>query len=219
MIKALQIKDYCRVSESGKNVRFEGPDVAFELGLVNVIQGRSGVGKTRFIRDLLGFECVQNPHPVLKIDSERVSSSDLRKISAYSPQFPQVIPGTLLENITFSDVDLGSQLDLLTSILDQCGLSEFFAENCNSEVRQNISGGEKSKIGLARALYANRPIYFLDEPFASLDSRSEDKVCQTLGKICESAVVVMISHVIPEGLRDVCFHNLGEVDANKHVRR
>ena len=57
-----------------------------------------------------------------------------------------------------------------------------------------ISGGEKQRIGIARALYESREILIFDEPTSSLDKVTEDKIFKTIKKLKKTKTIIIISH-------------------------
>ena len=58
----------------------------------------------------------------------------------------------------------------------------------------NISGGQKQRMGLARALYQNRFFLVLDEATSSIDAQTEDTILKTLHKIKKNRIIIMIAH-------------------------
>ena len=61
-------------------------------------------------------------------------------------------------------------------------------------LRVDMSGGEKQKIALARAIYKNAPVMVLDEPTAALDPRAEYEIYQDFSKLTEGKMTIFISH-------------------------
>jgi ATP-binding cassette subfamily C (CFTR/MRP) protein 5 len=124
------------------------------------IIGPVGSGKTSLLAALLGQL------------SRRSGSLLLNGEVAYASQSPWVFGGTIRENIIF-----GNPVDeqRYQEVVRVCALEADFAmftSGDESEIGErgiNLSGGQKSRIGLARAVYADRPINFLDDPLSAVD--------------------------------------------------
>lgn len=71
-----------------------------------------------------------------------------------------------------------------------------------AEAGTSLSGGQRQRLALARALLAGRPVLLVDEPTSALDDRSALTVAETLERVAEERIVLMISHR-PEALARV----------------
>lgn len=156
-----------------------------------LITGPSGGGKSTLLRLMLGLLVPQAG----TIQFEDTDKRDLAA-SANSMSFvPQVV--ALFEDTLANNVTLGRQVSdqQLTLVLHQVGLTDFIARLpqglatlVHGQDGVNVSAGELQKIGIARALLAQRPMLLLDEPFANLDAAS----AQTLGILLRQLPVAMI---------------------------
>ena len=77
-------------------------------------------------------------------------------------------------------------------IIDELNIKNFDKSTMVNENRDNLSGGEMQKISIARAIYKDSDILFLDEPFSAIDTKSVDKILDTLLK--DERSLIMISH-------------------------
>lgn len=140
-----------------------------------LVLGESGCGKTTLLKILLGINT--------KFDgSIKYGNIDIRDINDSLYDFCLLVPQ---ENMIFHDtiknnILLGASIDLneLNKIIEFTGLSDL-VKNCENGIDtmikdngKNISGGERQKIGLARALIRKPKILFLDESFSAIDKDS-----------------------------------------------
>ncbi|MDC3043093.1 ABC transporter ATP-binding protein/permease [Candidatus Pelagibacter sp.] len=168
------------------------------------IIGPSGSGKTSLIDILLGIN--KNFGGNLYLNNNLTLSRNNFNIwknkCAYLPQDNFIFDGTVLENITFKE-----NLDVLENqtflnIVNKLNLTNFinnlpFKENTRlGEKGSKLSGGQKQKISLARSLYHNREIFFIDEALNALDRKSQDEIIKTLSILNkeDKKTFVLISH-------------------------
>ncbi|MEY9499383.1 ABC-type bacteriocin transporter [Bradyrhizobium elkanii] len=179
---------------------FQDLSVTFRRGEMTAVVGESGSGKSSIaalLQNVYPLEggCIRIGHHDLK-DFSAVS---LRKLVAAVPQSMHVFSGSVIENIALGEFE--PEIERIMEICDQTGLREviehwpggFQANLGENGVR--LSGGEKQRLSLARALYRNPEILILDEPTASLDSIAEATVHRLLENLRRAGkTIVVISH-------------------------
>jgi len=142
------------------------------------ISGPSGFGKTTIVNLLLGF--IEQDNGAIFINHTETNAADRQLFwdrIAYCKQQPFFINDTLLKNIILTD-DLPDE-ERLADVLAFCGLDKLicqYPEGKNkliTENGKNISGGQKQRLMLARALYHDFDLLILDEPFSELDEVAE----------------------------------------------
>jgi len=156
-------------------------------GYVTAIIGKIGSGKTTLLMSMLNE---------LPVTQGKLECSG--KI-AYVEQDPIIFSGTVRENILF-----GRRFDemLYRQVIKSCNLErdlELFTHGDGTLIGErgvNLSGGQKARVSLARALYSQSDIYLLDDPFSALDSRVSrdifDKVLK--GSLLREKVVILVTH-------------------------
>jgi len=181
-------------------------DLSFEINKGDSIGiiGPSGTGKTSLIDILLGIHKKYNGKLILNdnIILDIYNFKTWQKKCAYLPQDNFIFDGSIKENITFKEIIDKDEEARLFEIFEKLKLAQYInslplKENTNlGEEGSKLSGGQKQKISLARSLYHNREIFFLDEAFNALDQSSHDEILSTLKNLCnlEKKTFVIISH-------------------------
>ncbi|RPG53564.1 MAG: ABC transporter ATP-binding protein [Flavobacteriales bacterium TMED288] len=178
-----------------KNLNFE-----IKKNHITAIYGKSGSGKSTIINLILGFI---NPHKgKIFVDGKNLQEIkyELRNNIGYVPQETFLLDQSLKENIAFGENK--NQIDLikLKKCLIQADIYNFaqkLPKKFNTITGENgvrISGGEKQRIGIARALYNSPEILIFDEPTSSLDKNTEQKVLSTIKKLRKTKTIIVVSH-------------------------
>lgn len=193
---AIVAQDLMALSPEGKTLC--GP-LSFTLaaGERVALVGQSGAGKTVLMNVLLGFLPYQGSLRVNGVELREMSRAYWQRQIAWLGQNPQLPARTLQENIVMGngrdDVDLDA-------LLADCGVSEFLPRLSAGVLTPigddgaGLSVGQAQRIALARALYKPARLLLLDEPAASLDSRSEQHVMRALDKASRRQTTLMITH-------------------------
>ena len=161
--------------------------------------GPSGAGKTTVFQLLLRFYRPERGHILIDgVDSERLGGKALRSLMAIVPQEPAIFAASVAENVRYgrpeaSDAEVrqacqaASALEFIDALPQ--GIDTFLGER---GVR--LSGGQRARIAIARALLADRPILLLDEATSSLDAESEQLVQQALEVLMRGRTTLIIAH-------------------------
>jgi ABC-type multidrug transport system fused ATPase/permease subunit len=162
------------------------------------IVGQSGSGKSTLVDIICGFIGLKEKSVL--VDGKPISSNlpGWRKIIGYIPQNIVILNQSLRENILFGTGKNYFSDKEIKKILKQVNLDRFIKKLPNglsqiiNEDGHNISGGEKQRIGIARALLNKPDIIILDEATSSLDSITEDKILKMIKSL--NKTVIIISH-------------------------
>lgn len=178
-----------------ENINFE----IVEGSKVGVI-GESGSGKTTLIKIIATlYPPSQGDIYLGNKEYKSFSLEKLREIIAYVPQDPFIIEGTLIDNLimgSFLDKEKQLMLNKVVRIFDLHNLNlkeyndlgMFIYENGS-----NLSGGQKQKIGLARAIIKNPQILLLDESTSNIDNQSKQRILSYLYSIKDLSII-SVSH-------------------------
>lgn len=185
------------------STRHSVEDISFQVrrGETVAFVGPSGAGKTTLVKLLVGLyrpqygRIIYNQH-----DSATVDLDELRKRIGFVTQDTQLFAGTIRENLLF--VNPGATdaecLDVLNKAACQSILSRADSglDTLVGEGGLKISGGEKQRISIARALLRRPEILVFDEATSSLDSLTEEEVTQTIRELSavEEWMTILIAH-------------------------
>ena len=162
--------------------------------------GESGSGKSTLIGLILGYLKPENGK--IYID-ENDATSDLIKyksIFGYVPQNIFIFDDTLEKNITFEEKTDLENKKKLEYVIEKTNLAQFYEtiENSNhtslGELGSKLSGGEKQRIAIARALYKNSQILIFDEITKSLDEKNRKIVNDVIADLKKEKTIINISH-------------------------
>ncbi len=178
--------------------------------------GRTGCGKSTLLQLLTRSWDPQQGQILLDgVDLTRWSEPALRKAITVVSQRVDVFNGSLRENLILakadaSDEQLVAALDKvgLKSLLDDKGLDTWLGDG-----GRHISGGERRRIGIARALLHDAPILLLDEPTEGLDRRTEQQILNLLLEFAKDKTVLFITHRLVglDSMDQICLMDEGEI--------
>ncbi|QSX04749.1 ABC transporter ATP-binding protein [Sedimentibacter sp. zth1] len=166
----------------------------FEKGNVVWIKGKSGSGKSTLLKLLPKFREAST----IYINGENINSitnASLRSKLDYLSQNVPIIKGTLRDNLFFNkeySKEIENQLinePIIASILKDKSLDDKILEGGS-----NLSGGEKQKIAIARALYDNVDVLILDEVTSNIDKKSSDEIFKQIMLAKNDKIIFIISH-------------------------
>jgi ATP-binding cassette subfamily C protein CydC len=209
-IMKLKVSDF-------KATKTQMPSVSasFEPNTTSVLLGGSGVGKSRFLQALSGLLPFEGCRE-LELESGVFTSQALLFDSFYLEQFPYVLSDTLGENLRV--VNREASDSLLLEVLDKVGLGHL--SNLNEWLGAHglpLSGGEKKRLGLARAILSHSQVILIDEPFESLDDKNIEKVTEIINELAEQKIIVLATHILPSSLRYQQCISLKTVSSCQHV--
>ncbi len=170
-----------------------------------VLVGKSGSGKSSLINALSGFLPYDGTLRVNGVELGSLEPDAWRRSISWVGQNPQLPATTLRENILLGRPD-ASDAELQT-VLDKAWVSEFLPllpqglDTQTGDQGARLSVGQAQRVAVARALLDDCKLLLLDEPAASLDSHSEQRVMQALNEASLQQTTLMVTHQL-EGLTD-----------------
>lgn len=179
---------------------FEEFNLQIKAGELTAIIGESGSGKTTLASLLLKLYPLNSGKIFIGDHNiEHFTYLSLRQIIGSVPQQLNLLTGNVIENIALGEFDPDMEHILeICKALGMIGFIEKLPGGFNAHLGENgatLSGGEKQRLAIARALYKNPEILILDEATSSLDSESEYFVQQTIQKLIkEGKTILLIAH-------------------------
>ena len=164
------------------------------------IQGKSGSGKTTLVNLILGLLKPTNGEIFLNGNKKNLSDNKITPFKVgYVTQDVFLLNKPILNNIAFGVEDEKIEIEKIENILKLCNLekfisSEYYKNKSLGDSDLKISGGEKQRIGIARALYNDPDIIIFDEFTSSLDDATEEVLIENLNKLKEDKCFILISH-------------------------
>ena len=206
--KKINFKD--KISVNNLSFKFPGTsefilenlDFQIKKGECIGIYGRSGEGKTTLINLLLGL-LVPN-QGLISVDNKNINSTlkDWQKIISYIPQNVFITDDKIVNNIALGENDNKIDYNKIKESVKISNIEEFISDlpkglntKCG-ELGERFSGGQKQRLGIARAFYIDAEILIFDEFTNFLDANNEQKIINEVSMLKGKKTIVMISHKI-----------------------
>ena len=161
--------------------------------------GTSGAGKST-LADLICGSLTPTAGKIKKTTEQGNLEDDLHLSISYVPQSPGIVSGTIRDNVALGvDESLVEDLNIWDA-LEKAHLREVVEalpgglNNSLGKLKDELSGGQMQRLGLARALYSNPSLLVMDEATSSLDAESEAEIKKVLEELRGSVTVVLIAH-------------------------
>jgi ATP-binding cassette subfamily B protein len=194
-----------------RNVSFRYPgaeedvlhDITFTArpGETTAIIGTTGSGKSTIVSLIPRFyEVTGGAIRLDGVDIRHVTQHDLRDKIGYIPQKSTLFTGTIESNLRYGDEEADEEA--LKSSADIAQATEFISaapEGMAAEIAQggaNVSGGQKQRLSIARALVKKPPIYIFDDSFSSLDFKTDVALRRGLKAKTASSTVLIVTQRI-----------------------
>ncbi len=186
------------------SVRYDGQDraavsdVSFEVraGTIVALVGPSGSGKSSLLHLLLGLAPLSGGRVSIG-DHDLAEIGSIAPIAAWAGQSPLILPGTIGSNIALADPTASAER--IAEVARIAGLSPMLLARgglgATIDARGGgISGGERRRIALARALLKPAPVMLLDEPTAHLDADAEARLIEVIAHACAGRTTIIATH-------------------------
>ena len=163
------------------------------------IYGKSGCGKSTLLKLLMRFWEVDNGSITIGGKNiNEINTSDLRKMQSFVTQDTYLFNDTIANNIGIAKEN--ATMEEIIAAAKKASIHDFIMSIPNGydskvgELGGNLSGGEKQRIGIARAFLHDAPMILLDEPTSNLDSLNEGIILKSLMESKENKTIIIVSH-------------------------
>ena len=163
------------------------------------IYGKSGCGKSTLLKLLMRFWEVNNGAITIGGKNiNEINTSDLRKMQSFVTQDTYLFNDTIANNIGIAKEN--ATMEEIIAAAKKASIHDFIMSLPNGydskvgELGGNLSGGEKQRIGIARAFLHDAPMILLDEPTSNLDSLNEGIILKSLMESKENKTIIIVSH-------------------------
>lgn len=194
-----------------KNVGFKYPDSDEEVlsditftakpGETTAIIGSTGSGKSTIVNLIPRFYDITSGNLLIDgVDIKDISNKDLRKIIGFVPQKGLLFSGTIESNIKFGNPDMSDEQMVKAAQIAQ---AEEFIESKPLKYQEsiaqggsNVSGGQKQRLSIARAIAIDPEILVFDDSFSALDFKTDSILRAELSKITKDKTVIIVAQRI-----------------------
>ena len=196
----IQVKSISFAYPESKDLTIKNLSISIPSGSHLGIVGVSGSGKSTLVDLLIGVIEPQAGEILISDDSPRKTIEKFPGLISYVPQEVFISSASIKNNIALGFKESEISLERVERLLSMCGLKEDFKVlnlNLDSQIggsNRQLSGGQRQKLGLARALYTNPRILVLDEFSSALDASSEQELTNLIKNLGDDITVVQIAH-------------------------
>ncbi|MBE6988998.1 MAG: ABC transporter ATP-binding protein [Ruminococcaceae bacterium] len=187
--------------EGAESDTLERINFTAEAGKTTAIIGSTGSGKSTLINLIPRFFDVTGGRITFDgVDIRQLKQTDLRDNIGFVPQKGVLFSGTIESNLRFGSEH--AVKEALMEALDVAQATEFVSEKedgIESEISQggtNVSGGQRQRLSIARALVKKPPVYIFDDSFSALDFKTDAKLRKALNEYTGGATVIIVAQRI-----------------------
>ena len=199
-IESLQFDNVTFQHQSAKNPAVENINFHIKKGETVAFVGPSGAGKTTLVKLLVGLYPPKLGKVLYNsINSNEVNLLELRQQLGFVTQDAQLFSGTIRENLLFVKPEATDEE--LLDVLDRASCTNLLKraeDGLNSTIGEGgikVSGGEKQRLSIARAILRNPNLLIFDEATSALDSITEEEINSTIRSISDqNRITVLIAH-------------------------
>ena len=197
--KAENVTFAYKVSETETDTILDHYSLTLQPGQITGIHGASGSGKSTLLKLLMRFWDVQEGSvSVDGADVRKIPTKHLRDMESYVTQETHLFHDSIANNIAIAKP--GATREEIMEAAKKASIHDFIMtlpKGYDTEVGElgdTLSGGEKQRIGIARAFLHDAELILLDEPTSNLDSLNEGIILKSLKESAEKKTVVLVSH-------------------------
>ena len=194
----VEFKDVCFRYDGASDDVLEHITFTAKPGQTTAFIGSTGSGKSTLINLIPRFYDVTSGEVLVNgVNVQGVKQHELRKQIGYVPQKGILISGTIDSNLRYGDKDAtDEEIKTAATVAQAMEFIDEKTEGFQSEIAQggsNVSGGQKQRLSIARALVTNAPIYIFDDSFSALDFKTDATLRRALKKHTGNSTVLIVT--------------------------
>lgn len=219
-IESIEFKDvYFRYSDSSEDV-LRNINFLAKKGTVTAFIGSTGSGKSTVVNLIPRlFDPTSGKILVNNVNLKDLKIKKVRSLIGYIPQKGKLFKGTIMDNISFGQTKLNKELVFESAKMSES--VEFINESLDkfnreiSEEASNVSGGQKQRLSIARALAINPDVLIFDDSFSALDTKTDLQVRKNLKKIKKDKLIFIVAQRISTIMNadNIIVLNNGEIES------
>lgn len=219
-IENIEFKDvYFRYSDSSEDV-LRNINFLAKKGTVTAFIGSTGSGKSTVVNLIPRlFDPTSGKILVNNVNLKDLKIKKVRSLIGYIPQKGKLFKGTIMDNISFGQTKLNKELVFESAKMSES--MEFINESLDkfnreiSEEASNVSGGQKQRLSIARALAINPDVLIFDDSFSALDTKTDLQVRKNLKKIKKDKLIFIVAQRISTIMNadNIIVLNNGEIES------
>lgn len=201
IIKSLEFDKVSFSHQSAKTAALNSISFTVSSGQTIAFAGPSGAGKTTLVKLLVGLYRPEHGNIYYNgIPYDKVDLDELRNQIGFVTQDTQLFSGTIRENLLF--VNPAATDEMILDVLNKASCQSLLAraaDGINTVIGEGgvkVSGGEKQRLSIARALLRNPSLLVFDEATSALDSITEEEITRTIRQLSghRNRITIMIAH-------------------------
>ena len=198
--KSITMRDVTYHYPNSEVLIFDHADMEIPIGASVGIVGASGSGKTTVVDILLGLLEVQTGGVYADGVNIKDEYRSWLKNVGYIPQLIFMLDDTILKNVAFGVPEDEIDMDRVWEVLKEAQMDEFvrsLPEGLNTGIGERgirISGGQRQRLGIARALYYDPEVLILDEATSALDNDTEAAIMDAINSLHGRKTLIIIAH-------------------------
>ena len=198
--KSISMRDVTYHYPNSDVLIFDHADMEIPIGASVGIVGASGAGKTTVVDILLGLLEVQTGGVYADDVNIKDEYRSWLKNVGYIPQLIFMLDDTILKNVAFGVPEDEIDMNRIWEVLKEAQMDEFvrsLPEGLNTGIGERgirISGGQRQRLGIARALYYDPEVLILDEATSALDNDTEAAIMDAINSLQGRKTLVIIAH-------------------------
>lgn len=194
---SIKFKNVNFIYQKAENMSLKQVNMEFPARGMIALVGDSGAGKSTIIKLLNGY--YNNYEGQILINAKEMCTYEtqaVRKLISIVSQDIVLMNDTIRNNILMGSTGTEKQMKEICQYVNLSEVIEKLPDGYDTVVNEriNLSGGEKQRIAIARAVMRNSQVYIFDEPTAALDNKNEMHIKKIIEKLAKEKLVIVITH-------------------------